>query len=74
MQAAGLSEILQSRDEVNTAFAPTNKAFLTLEQRLNLTQSALFANKLLLTKVCSFNRKSCAHFLGHQIAHPTCML
>lgn len=54
MQAAGLSEILQSRDEVHTAFVPTNDAFLALEQKLNLTQSALFANKLLLTKVCLF--------------------
>ncbi len=52
-QAAGLSATLQSRDEANTAFAPTNAAFAALEQKLDVTQAALLANTPLVTKVCS---------------------
>ena len=51
LQAAGLGAILQSNTEANTAFAPTNQAFLALEQKLNLTAAELLANTPLITKV-----------------------
>jgi transforming growth factor-beta-induced protein len=54
VQAAGLVDTLKSAGPF-TVFAPTNAAFASLLQELNLTADQLLANKPLLTQVLTYH-------------------
>ncbi len=54
VQAAGLVDTLKSAGPF-TVFAPTNDAFASLLQELNLTADQLLANKPLLTQVLTYH-------------------